>query len=182
MFARIGTWLALMTPMGAPCHVLLRKLGHALEAPGPTHVNYMAAVDWQRSLYNGARQRKELQKCVQDHVPDKCSGLQLIPTSHRIRWSQANARCNTAFLANVPWVARHLDLKVQHSTKEEDVWEDCHDASLLAWRVVYGDILHGMRCFNNVAQPRAPTGAHLATATGMLRARWQKVAQEEGPS
>ena len=74
-----------------------------------------------------------------------------------------------------------MDSKVQHSTKEEDVWEDCHDASLLAWGVVYGDILHGMRCFNSVAQLRAPTGAHLATATGMLEARLQRVAREEGP-
>ena len=78
-------------------------------------------------------------------------------------------------------MARHLDSKVQHSTKEEDVWEDCHDASLLAWGVVYGDILHGMRCFNSAAQLRAPTSAHLATATGMLQARLQKVACEEGP-
>ena len=118
---------------------------------------------------------------MQKHVQDKRSGLQLIPTSHRIRWSQAHARRNTAFLANVPWEARHLDSKVQHSMKEEDVWEDCHDASLLAWGVVYGDILHGMRCFNSVAQLRAPTGAHLATATGMLEARLQRVAREEGP-
>ena len=61
------------------------------------------------------------------------------------------------------------------------MWEDCHDASLLAWGVVYGDILHGMRCFNSVAQLRAPTGAHLATATGMLEARLHRVAREEGP-
>ena len=66
---------------------------------------------------------------------------------------------------------------MQHSTKEEDVWEDRHDASLLAWVVVYG----GMRCFNNVAQLRAPAGAHLATATDMLRARLEKVPREEGP-
>ena len=33
-----------------------------------------------------------------------------------------------------------------------------------------GDILHGMRCFNNVAQLHAPTGARLATATNMLQA------------
>ena len=46
--------------------------------------------------------------------------------------------------------------------------------------VVYGDILHGMQCFNCVAQLRGPTGAHLATAIGMLEARLQKVAQEEG--
>ena len=71
-------------------------------------------------------------------------------------------------------------MKVQHSTKEEDVWEDCHDASLLAWGVVYGDIPHGMRCFNNVAQRRAPSGARLATARDMLRARLQKVARGEG--
>ena len=75
---------------------------------------------------------------------------------------------------------------MQYSTKEEDVWEDCHDASLLAWGMVYGDILHGMRCFNNVAQMRACTSAHLATTTDMLRAdmlraRLQKVAREEGP-
>ena len=117
---------------------------------------------------------------MQKHVQDNRSGLQLIPTSHRIRWSQANARRNTAFLANVPSVARHLDFKLQHSTKEEDVWDDCHDDSLLAWGVVYGDIVHGMRCFNSVAQLRAHTGAHLATATGMLQARLQKVACEEG--
>ena len=61
------------------------------------------------------------------------------------------------------------------------MWEDCHDARLLAWGVVYGDILHGMRCFNSVAQLRAPTGAHLATAKGMLEARLQRVAREEGP-
>ena len=117
---------------------------------------------------------------MQKHVQDKRSGLELIPTSHRIRWSQANARRKTAFVANVPWVARHLDSKLQHSNKEEVVWEDCHDASLLAWGVVYGDILHGMWCFNSVAQLRAPRDAHLATTTGMLEARLQKVAQEEG--
>ena len=70
---------------------------------------------------------------------------------------------------------------MQHSTKEEDVWEDCHDATLLAWGVVCGDILHSMRFFNNGAQLHAPTGAHLATATDMLQARLQKVAREEGP-
>ena len=182
VFTLIGTWLVLMTPMGEPCHVLQRKLGHALEAAGPTHADYMAAVDRQRALYHGARQWKELQNCMQDHVPDKRSGLQHIPTSHCITWSQANARRNTAFLADVPWVATHLDLKVQHFTKEDDVREDCYDASLLAWGVVYGDILHGMRCFNNVAQLCAPTAAHSATATDMIRARLQKVAEEEGPS
>ena len=79
-----------------------------------------------------------------DHVPDKRSGLQLIPTSHRITWSQANAHRNTALLANVPSVARHFDVKVQHATEEEDVWEDSHDATFLAWGVVYGNILYGM--------------------------------------
>ena len=38
-----------------------------------------------------------------------------------------------------------------------------------------------MRCSNSVAQLCAPTGAHLATATGMLQARLQKVACKEGP-
>ena len=181
VFALIGKWLVLMTPLGEPCHVLQRKLGLAFEAAGPTHVDYLAAVDQQRGLYNGVRQWKELQKCVQKHVQDKRSGLQLIPTSHRITWSGAHARRNTAFLANVPWVARHLVSNVQHSTKEEDVLEDCHDASLLAWGGGLWGHLHGMRCFNSVAQLRVATGAHLATATGMLQARLQKVACEEGP-
>ena len=68
VFALIGKWLVLMTPLGEPCHVLQRKLGLALEAAGPTHVDYLAAVNRQRGLYNGARQWKELQKCVQKHV------------------------------------------------------------------------------------------------------------------
>ena len=156
VFALLGTWLVLMTPLGEPCHVLQRKLGLALEDVGLTRVDYMAAVDRQRGMYNGAAQWKELQKCVQKHVQDKRSGLQLIPTSHHISRSQAHARRNTAFLANVPWVARSLNSKVHHSTEEEDVWEDCHDASLLAWGVVYGDILHGMRCFNGVSQHVRP--------------------------
>ena len=101
--------------------------------------------------------------------------------SHRIRWSEANARRNKVFLANVPWVARHLDSKTHLTTKEEDVWEDCHDAGLLSWAVVYGDILHGTRSFNNVAQLHAPTGGHLTKATEMLQARVEKVAREEGP-
>ena len=84
------------------------------------------------------------------------------------------------FLANVPWVARHLDSKTHLTTKEEDVWEDCHDAGLLSWAVVYGDILHGTRSFNNVAQLHAATGAHLTKATEMLQARVEKVAREEG--
>ena len=89
VFALIGMWLVLLTPLGEPCHVLPRKMGHALEATGPTHLEYMAAVDGQRAVYNGARQWKELQKCVQDHAqPIKRSGLQMIPTSHRIRWLQ----------------------------------------------------------------------------------------------
>ena len=85
VFALIGNWLVLMTPFGEPCHVLQRKLGLALAAAGPTHVDYLAAVNWHRGLYNGARQWKELQKCVQKHVQDKYSGLHLISTSHRIR-------------------------------------------------------------------------------------------------
>ena len=86
VLAPIGIWLVPMTLMGEPCHVLQCKLGHALEAAGPTHVDYMVAVGRQRALYNGARQWKEFQKGVEDHVKrDKRSGLQLIPTSHRIR-------------------------------------------------------------------------------------------------
>ena len=81
----------------------------------------------------------------------------------------------------MPWVARHLDSKTHLSTKEEDVWEDCHDVGLLSWTVVYGDILHSTRGFNNVAQMHAPTGAHLAKAIKMLQARVEKVAREEGP-
>ena len=132
VFALIGTWCVLMSPMGEHCH-LLQRVGYALLAAGPTHVEYKAAVDRQRALYNRVRQRKELQKFVQDRVQlDKHSGLRRIPTSHHIKWCYANARCNTAFLTVVSWVAQHLYLKVQHSTKEEDVWEDCHGATLLA--------------------------------------------------
>ena len=54
-------------------------------------------------------------------------------------------------------------------------------AALVAWGPVYGDILHGMRCFNNVAQLRVPIGAYFAFATDMLQAPLQKVAREEGP-
>ena len=61
------------------------------------------------------------------------------------------------------------------------MWEDCHDAILLSWAVVYGDILHGTHSFNNVVQLHAPTGAHLTKATEMLQARVEKVAREEGP-
>ena len=68
VFALIGKWLVLTTPLGEPCHVLQRKLGLALEAAGPTHVDYMAGVDRQRGLYSGARHWKELQQCVQKHV------------------------------------------------------------------------------------------------------------------
>ena len=55
LFGLIGRWLVLMTPLGEPRHVLQRKLGHALEVACPTHADYMAAVDRQRALYNGAR-------------------------------------------------------------------------------------------------------------------------------
>ena len=102
VFALIGTWLVLMTPMGEPSHMLQRKLGHALEAAGPTHADYMAAVDRQRALYNGAQQWKELQKCVQDHVTDQRSGLQLIPASHRIRCSQAKCAAQHCFFGQCP--------------------------------------------------------------------------------
>ena len=61
------------------------------------------------------------------------------------------------------------------------MWEDCHDASFLSWALVYGDILHGTRSLNNVAQLHAPTGAHVTKATEMLQARVEKVAREEGP-
>ena len=50
VFALIGKWLVLMTPLGEPCHVLRRKLGLVLEASGPTLVDYMAAVDRQQGL------------------------------------------------------------------------------------------------------------------------------------
>ena len=112
VFALIGQWLVLMTPLGEPCHVLQRKLGLVLEAAGPTHVDYMAAVDRQRGLYSGAWQWKELQKCVQKHVQANRSGLQLIPTSHRITWSQANARRNTAFFGQCPVGGTPLGLQV----------------------------------------------------------------------
>ena len=135
----------------------------------------------QRALYNGACQWKDLLRCVQKHSrPDTHSGLRLIPASHRIRWSEANARRNKVFLANVPWVARHLEAKTHLTTKEEDAWEDCHDAGLLSWAVVYGDKLHGTRSFHNVAQLHAPTGAPLTKATEMLHAQVEKVAREEG--
>ena len=61
------------------------------------------------------------------------------------------------------------------------MWKDCHDASLLASGVVYGNIQHGMRCVNCVAQLRAPIGAILASTTGILQARLEKAACEEGP-
>ena len=182
VFAMLVKSLCLLSPLGEPCHVAQRKLGHALEAAGQVHGDYLAAVGRQRALYNDARQWKDLERCVQKHSrPDTRSGLRLIPASHLIRRSEANARRNKVFLANVPWVARHLDSKTHLTTKQEDVWDDCHDSSLLSWAVVYGDILHGTCSFNNVAQLHAPTGAHLTKATEMLQARVEKVAREEGP-
>ena len=89
VFALIGTWFVVMTPLGEHCHVLQRKLGHASEGAGPTHVEYMARVNKQRALYNGARQWKELQSVSRI----MCSQInavvcqQMIPTTHRIRWS-----------------------------------------------------------------------------------------------
>ena len=44
-FALIGRWSVLVTPLGELCHVLQRKLGHALAVAGPTHADYMARVD-----------------------------------------------------------------------------------------------------------------------------------------
>ena len=181
VFAMLVKWLCLLTPLGEPCHVVQRKLGLALEAAGQMHGDYLAAVGRQHALYNGARQWKDLERCVQKNTgPNTHSGLRLIPASHRIRWSEANARRNKVFLANVPWVVRHLDSKAHLTTKEQDVWEDCHDAGLLSWALVYGDILHGTHSFNNVAQLHAPTSAHLTKATEMLQPRVEKVAREEG--
>ena len=93
----------------------------------------------------------------------------------------ANARRNEVFLATGPWVAKHLDSKVHLSTNEEDVWDHCHNAGLLLWAVVYADILHNTCGFNNVAHLHAPTAAHVAKATEMLKARVEKVPREEGP-
>ena len=90
--------------------------------------------------------------CPREHQTRYTQRVAFEPCQSCIRWSEANARRNKVFLANVPWVARHLDSKTHLTTKEEDVWEDCHDAGLLSWAVVYGDILHGTRSFNNVAQ------------------------------
>ena len=53
VFAMIGTWLVLMTPIGEPHHVLQCKLGHALEAVGPIHVDSKGAVDRQRPCAMG---------------------------------------------------------------------------------------------------------------------------------
>ena len=182
VFAMLVKWLSLPTPLAEPCHVVQRKLGLALEAAGQVHGDYLAALGRQRALYNGARQWKDLERCVlKSNRPDTRSGLCLMPATHHIRWSEAIARRNKVFLANVPWDARHLDSKTHLTTKEEDVWEDCHDARLLSWAVVYGHILHITRSFNNVAQLHAPTGPHLTKATEMLQARVEKVAREEGP-
>ena len=182
VFAMLVKSLSLLTPPGEPCHVVQRKLGLALEAAGHVHGDYLAAVRRQRALYNGARQWEDLERCLQKHSrPDTRSGLHLIPASHRIRWFEADAHRNKVFLANVPWVVRHLDSRTHLTTKEEDVREDCHDAGLLSWAVVYGDILHGTRSFNKVAQLHAPTGARLTKATEMSLARVEKVAREEGP-
>ena len=87
--AMLVQWLSLLTPLGEPCHVVQRKLGLALEAAGQVHGDYLAAVGGQRGLYNGARQWRDLERCVQKHSrPDTRSGLRLIPARHRIRWSE----------------------------------------------------------------------------------------------
>ena len=89
VFAMLVKWLSLLTPRGEPCHVVQRKPGLALEAAGQVHGDYVAAVGRQRALYNGARQWKDLERCVQkQRRPDTRSGLRLIPASHRIRWSE----------------------------------------------------------------------------------------------
>ena len=44
VFALVGTWLVLMTPLSEPCHVLQRKLGHALHAVGPTNTEHLVAM------------------------------------------------------------------------------------------------------------------------------------------
>ena len=82
VFALLVKWLVLLTPLGEPCHMLQRKLAHALELAGPRLVQYLAAVERQRALYNGARQWTDLQKCVHENcLPDTPSGLRLIPAN-----------------------------------------------------------------------------------------------------
>ena len=172
VFAMLVKWLSLLTALGEQCHVVQRKLGLALEAAGQVHGDYLAAVGRQPALYNGARQWKVLERCVQKHSRrDTRSGLRLIPASRRIRWSEANVRRNKVFLASVPWVARHLDSKPHLTTKEADVWDNGHDACLLSWAVVYADVLHGTCRFNNVAWLHAPTGAHLTKSNRHVAGR-----------
>ena len=119
VFDMLVKWLSLLTSLGEPCHVVPRKLGLALEAAGQVHGDYLADVGRQRALYNGARQWKDLKRCVQkQRRRDTSSGLRLIPAIHRIRRSQANARRNKVFLANVPWVVTHLDFKTHLTSKE----------------------------------------------------------------
>ena len=82
VFAMLVKWLCLLTPLGEPCHVVQRKLVLALEAAGQVHGDYLAAVGRQRALYNGARQRKDLQRCVQQRSRRNTHrGLRLIPAS-----------------------------------------------------------------------------------------------------
>ena len=64
VFAMLVKWLSLLTPLGEPCHVVQRKLGLALEAACQVHADYLAAVGRQRALYNGARQWKDIERCV----------------------------------------------------------------------------------------------------------------------
>ena len=54
VFATLVKWLCLLTPLVEPCHVVQRKLGHALEAAGQVHAHYLVAIGRQRALYNGA--------------------------------------------------------------------------------------------------------------------------------
>ena len=50
VFAMLVKWLCLLTPLGEPCHVVQRKLGHALEAADQVHGDYLVAVGRQRAL------------------------------------------------------------------------------------------------------------------------------------
>ena len=126
VFDMLVKWLFFLTPIGEPCHVVQRKLGD---------------VGRQRALYNGARQWKDLERCVQTQSRrDTRSGLRLIPAIHRIWWSEANARRNKVFLANVPWVVTHLDFETHLTSKE------CTCGSLVGkWKCEVGAHL-GLSC------------------------------------
>ena len=67
MFAMLVKWLCLLTTLGEPCHVVQRKLGHALEAACQVHGDYPAAVGRQRALYNGALVEGPPEVCPREH-------------------------------------------------------------------------------------------------------------------